>query len=611
MTRSPLVLAALASSAVPGLDPVSVEGVRVRPGDRYETAHVQDSQDRRWVVSAPRTQADGAMVEDVTALLALLVRRLDVAVPVARGHAVVPEGRAAVSLRIPGRQLDFAGLPPGDLAAEVGRVLAHIHNIEHLLFEEAGRPVYDAESHRRRQLSELDRAAATGHVPTQLLTRWERSLEDVSLWRFAPTAVHGAFSGRHVLASFDDEDDASQGHIRGVLAWEEARIGDPADDFAELSALASREAFADVLEAYTQSRVERPDPHLERRARLAAEMSPVRVLLRSLAAGEPGLVEEAAEQLRHLDERTWAEDEAAERARRDDPVLADEEAHAPGVVERGPADQTATAGPEMEVGEPDWDATQPHPVVLTHEGATQAMPRGTLREHLVVERPDHGTDHEVLRGSYAGQMGGRRTDHVPTDSSSAAEPVQGLTREADAGGTDTDETHRQGLTHETDHGDAGSHSTDHLRATGHETLLSDGHETEQGAEQGGEHGTGRGAESAQGVGHQADHVHSDGSAVEPAASTGAAVRPSSDPHSVPEDDGPGIASHPDRGNEVRTAAARAQSHLADGRDDLANGLTEEDDGLLDLHEGASEFVPVDRHRSPRPTPTDDRADDAD
>ena len=55
VSRSPLVLAALASSAVPGLDPVSVEGVRVAPGDLFEVAYVQDSQDRRWVVKAPRT----------------------------------------------------------------------------------------------------------------------------------------------------------------------------------------------------------------------------------------------------------------------------------------------------------------------------------------------------------------------------------------------------------------------------------------------------------------------------------------------------------------------------------------------------------------------------
>ncbi|NUO35316.1 MAG: phosphotransferase, partial [Dermatophilaceae bacterium] len=308
MTRSPLFLAALASSAVPGLDPVSVEGVPGRPGDLFEIAYVQDSQDRRWVVKCPATQAAGAMLDDIAPLSGLLGRRLDVAMPMVRGFAQVPEGRAAVYLRVPGRPLDFAGLQPGGLAAEVGRTLAHIHNVEHLLFEEAGRPTYDAEAHRRRQLSELDRAAATGHVPTGLLTRWEHALEDVSLWRFAPSAVHGTFTGANVLASFDDEDDSSTGRVRGVLAWEESRIGDPADDFAQLARVAPPETLDAVLEAYAQSRVERPDVHLVRRARLAAEMAPLRPLLHALASGRLEVVERTAERLRALDTRVEAYD---------------------------------------------------------------------------------------------------------------------------------------------------------------------------------------------------------------------------------------------------------------------------------------------------------------
>ena len=39
MTRSPLFLAALASSAVPGLDPVRVQGVATRPGE--QASHAQ------------------------------------------------------------------------------------------------------------------------------------------------------------------------------------------------------------------------------------------------------------------------------------------------------------------------------------------------------------------------------------------------------------------------------------------------------------------------------------------------------------------------------------------------------------------------------------------
>jgi aminoglycoside phosphotransferase (APT) family kinase protein len=368
VSRSPLVLAALASSAVPGLDPVSVEGVRVAPGDLFEVAYVQDSQDRRWVVKAPRTAAAGAMLDDIAALSGLLGRRLDVAMPMVRGHAPVPEGRAAVYLRVPGRPLDFTALPPGPLAEAVGRTLAHIHNIEHLLFEEAGRPTYDAEAHRRRQLSELDRAAATGHVPTDLLTRWERMLEDVSLWRFAPSPVHGAFTGDNVLASFDDEQDAASGHVRGVLAWEESRIGDPADDFADLVARAAPDTLDSVLETYARSRVERPDGALVTRARLAAEMTPLRTLLQALSSGDLTLVERTAERLRELDERIeqddarHAQEDAArvERARR-----ASEQAAVARALDPDDPEAPRT---------PDWDATAPHqPFPMLAETQAVAM----------------------------------------------------------------------------------------------------------------------------------------------------------------------------------------------------------------------------------------------
>jgi aminoglycoside phosphotransferase (APT) family kinase protein len=371
VSRSPLVLAALASSAVPGLDPVSVEGVRVRPGDLFEVAYVQDSQDRRWVVKAPRTPAAGAMLDDVAALSGLLGRRLDVAMPMVRGHAPVPEGRAAVYLRVPGRPLDFAALPPGPLAEAVGRTLAHIHNVEHLLFEEAGRPTYDAEAHRRRQLSELDRAAATGHVPTDLLTRWERMLEDVSLWRFAPSPVHGAFTGENVLASFDDEQDAGSGHVRGVLAWEESRIGDPADDFADLVARAAPDTLDVVLESYARSRVERPDGALVARARLAAEMAPLRTLLRALSSGDLALVERTAERLRELDHRIEQDDA---RHAREDAARVERSRRA--------AEQAARANaldPDDPEAPPaaDWDATVPHhPFPMLAE--TQAVSMSSL-----------------------------------------------------------------------------------------------------------------------------------------------------------------------------------------------------------------------------------------
>ena len=101
---------------------------------------------------------------------------------------------------------------------------AALHNTAPGLYEEAGLPAYDADAYRTRRLVELDRAAATGRVPTTLLTRWETALEDVTLWRFAATPAHGNLTGDHVLAVFADERDSTAGAVKAADEGAAARL---------------------------------------------------------------------------------------------------------------------------------------------------------------------------------------------------------------------------------------------------------------------------------------------------------------------------------------------------------------------------------------------------
>ena len=311
MDRSPAFLAALASAAVPGLDPVSVEALPSTPDQSFDVAFVQDVEHRRWVVRAPRTDVAGAEMDRTVALLALLGRRLPFGVPAPKGFVALTEGgRAAVYPYLPGHNLDFAELPPGPgLAAELGRAIAALHNTDPAVFEEAGLPSYDADAYRTRRLAELDRAAGTGRVPTTLLTRWESALEDVSLWRFAPTPTHGDLTGDQVLVVFADDSDASTGTVRAMTGWEDAKVADPADDFAALVADAPPEAVETVLEAYAHARVERPDANLLVRARLVAELGLLAALMHGLAHKDVGAVEVLTTQLRRLDDAVHSDDE--------------------------------------------------------------------------------------------------------------------------------------------------------------------------------------------------------------------------------------------------------------------------------------------------------------
>jgi len=294
---------------VPGLDPEAVKIALQRPGDQFEVAFIHDTQHRRWVVRAPMSAAAGAQMDVSVSLLGLLSRRLPFAVPTPKGFVALSDGsRAVVYPFIAGRPLDFAHLPGGPgIAAELGRALAALHNLDLALCEEAGLPSYDPDTYRTRRLADLDRAASTGHVPTGLLSRWEKSLEDVALWRFAPTATHGDLTGDEVLAVFNDEGDASTGRIRGLTGWENAKVADPADDFATLVTEASPSAFDSVLEAYAHSRVDRPDKYLERRARLAGELKLVSELLTAVGAENQVGIATCSQRLRRLDAMTFTD----------------------------------------------------------------------------------------------------------------------------------------------------------------------------------------------------------------------------------------------------------------------------------------------------------------
>ncbi len=308
MDRSPALLAALASAAVPGLDPVGVEALPSTPDQSFDVGFVRDGDGRRWVVRAPRSEVAGAEMDRTVALLALLGRRLPFSVPAPKGFvALEGGGRAAVYPYLPGHSLDYAALPPGPgLAAELGRAVAALHNTDPAVFEEAGLPSYDADAYRTRRLVELDRAAETGRVPTALLTRWEEALEDVTLWRFAPTPTHGDLTGDQVLAVFTDDSDSSSGRVRGMTGWEDAKVADPADDFAPLVAEAQPHAVETVMEAYAHARVERPDANLLVRARLAAELGLLTALMEGVARKDVGAVEVLTTQLRRLDDEVHA-----------------------------------------------------------------------------------------------------------------------------------------------------------------------------------------------------------------------------------------------------------------------------------------------------------------
>ncbi|MFC8924062.1 macrolide 2'-phosphotransferase [Cellulosimicrobium sp. NPDC057127] len=306
MPRSPLTLAALATAAVPGLDVRSARPAP-DPGD-YDAAVVTDGEGARWTVRAPRSLQAGAALEAETELLASLQHYvasgvLSFAVPRISGSAPLPEGgRAVVHPAVEGAPLDVEGLRPGPgLAADLGRVIASVHELPRRVVDDAGLPTYDAETYRERRMAELDEAAATGRVPAALLRRWEAALEDVSLWRFQPVVVHGDLGPDQVLVS--------RGRVTTVTGWADARVADPADDLAWLLVSAPPEAVDSVMEAYQLRRTELTDQHLTDRALLIGELAVARWLLHGVRHGLDDVVADALDMLAELEDATREADD--------------------------------------------------------------------------------------------------------------------------------------------------------------------------------------------------------------------------------------------------------------------------------------------------------------
>jgi aminoglycoside phosphotransferase (APT) family kinase protein len=428
--RSPYALAALAST-LPGIEPVGVQQVPNAPENEFDVAFVQDRTDRRWVVRSPRTPAAAARMEAAITLLGLLSRRVTFSVPAPRGLVELKEGgRAAVYPYLPGRNVDFARIPAGrGVAVEIGRTLAALHNVDPALYDEAGAPVYDADAVRTRRLGDLDRAAETGRVPTTLLSRWERALEDVTLWRYAPTPIHGDLTGDEVLVSFDDPEDVTSAKVRGLTGWEDARVGDPADDFASLVAECTPEALESVMEAYSHARIERPDANLLVRARLASEMALLAELQRAITAGWDEAVEAHSAALRRLDDEVNALADAENdykrtsldpvkpRSRQTPPPLDyaedESEEELPGLDDEEPPAPAGTKGDATEVidlRDPDAGGDEPG------EGAGQESTPASEPAPDGAAAADGETAESTGAGDATGASG-------PTDAADAADAV--------------------------------------------------------------------------------------------------------------------------------------------------------------------------------------------
>lgn len=296
--RSAMELAAIATAAVPGLSPVGFAALSDDAED-FDSALLIDAQKHRWRVRSPRhDEASMRLEAELSALRAFSAKvraSLPFALPSVAGTVRQGSLRTFVYKDLPGRvpSLDELVDEGSRLATALGQCMAAIHQIPDESVEIAGLPTYTADEVRQRKLNELDTAAATGKVPSRLLRRWEHAMEDVALWRFNAAVVHGDFD--------EEQIQISQSRISAVKGWTDLHVGDPADDFAWLSAIEDQNFSERVFAAYVEARGKSADPHIMRRAALAAEFALAQWLVKSLDSKDAERIAEAEEMLQELD----------------------------------------------------------------------------------------------------------------------------------------------------------------------------------------------------------------------------------------------------------------------------------------------------------------------
>ncbi|MDO5034570.1 MAG: phosphotransferase [Actinomycetaceae bacterium] len=293
---SPLVLAAHATAALPGLEivgltePYDNDGSMARQG-------IVDAQGKHWVVCTPLTDQAGADMQAQVTLLRILHRSFekgflpfDAPVPVAnkRGGGdirvlVHPEMRGT-----PGswEQMDASSMLTGSMA----KAIAALHDLPAEAIEFTGLPVYTAEEVRERLLFLLDEAVNVALIPPNLYDRWDDALRDESLFRFEPTPVHGDLGPDSFLCSADT--------VSSVSAFASAHLGDPAEDLGWILS-GSKETRDHFLRVYQDSRKD-PDLHLAIRAQLWAELALLRWLLHGKRIEDNEVIEDAKAMLADL-----------------------------------------------------------------------------------------------------------------------------------------------------------------------------------------------------------------------------------------------------------------------------------------------------------------------
>ena len=265
MGRPALILAALAADAAPGKKFTNYRLDGSNP--LLEQLQLWDQTGDSFILKSPaNSQGERELALELEGIRAVssIGSHLPFETPAVIGQSRDLDGSKAVLLSLlGGEKPDLSRYTPGKFSQSFASALAAIHTIDPSVVRDSGLPEYQPTDLVHQRVSEVDRIAATGRVAPQLLTRWEQALEDVALFRFHPTTVHGAINEESLVVSGQE--------IVGIGKWTGLSIGDPAEDFSWLAGGALATTFEDAMLHY-RANLPSADENLNLRATLYSEL---------------------------------------------------------------------------------------------------------------------------------------------------------------------------------------------------------------------------------------------------------------------------------------------------------------------------------------------------
>lgn len=296
MARSPLTLAAVATSALPETVFVGSGTLGHRESGEFDSALLQAEDGSQYVIRVPASQqAETDQSRELLVLQAMsegIRSRLPFELHHVLGQSPLGATRAVVYDFLPGYQVEPEQIPSGDgIASSMGGAIAAIHALPGSFVSEAGLPVQSASDSRNEARNVIERAAATKMLPAAVRKRWLDAAADEALWRFQPTVINGAVAADSFLITDHDAGPI----VTGMLGWGSLRVSDPARDLHWLSA--AGEAAESVFAAYVAASGRTPDAMIRQRSMLYAELELARWLLHGKDIHDQAIVDDAVSML--------------------------------------------------------------------------------------------------------------------------------------------------------------------------------------------------------------------------------------------------------------------------------------------------------------------------